>query len=338
MTAIDDSTKPSGLSRQGSKGGRRKPAPSPWRAKKIQSDKNPGGLASLNGKWGYVFTAPFFVMFLIFGLAPIVYSTVIAFFNWDPIGEIEFIGLKNFEDLLADDRFWLALVNTLEIWVLATFPALIGSIGLAAILRNKFLKGATAWRTILLVPNITSVIAVAIVFGQLFGRDFGMVNNVIEFFGFPRVDFIEDSFASHVAIASMITWRWMGYNALIFLASMLAIPNELYESASLDGASAWKQFLYVTLPGLRNTITFVLIVGTIGGLQVFAEPLTLGGGLSGGSSRQFSTLTLFLYEQAFASYQWGYAAAVGILITFIVLIVSAIKFFLTRRLADENTR
>ena len=124
MTAIDDSTKPSGLSRQGSKGGRRKPAPSPWRAKKIQSDKNPGGLASLNGKWGYVFTAPFFVMFLIFGLAPIVYSTVIAFFNWDPIGEIEYIGLKNFEDLLADDRFWLALGNTMEIWVLATFRAL----------------------------------------------------------------------------------------------------------------------------------------------------------------------------------------------------------------------
>lgn len=320
------------------KGARRKPAPSPWRQKKVKPAKESGGLTSLNGKWGYLFTAPFFIMFLIFGLAPIVYSTVIAFYNWDPIGEIEFIGLQNFNELLADDRFWLALRNTLEIWALATFPQLIGSIGLAAILRNKFLKGKTAWRTVLLVPNITSVIAVAIVFGQLFGRDFGMINNVIEIFGLPRVDFIEDSFASHVAIATMITWRWMGYNALIFLASMLAIPEELYESASLDGASAWKQFIYVTLPGLRNTITFVLIVGTIGGLQVFAEPLTLGGGLSGGSSRQFSTLTLFLYEQAFASYQWGYAAAVGILITVIVLIVSVINFVITRRLASEDTK
>ncbi|MEN9603322.1 MAG: hypothetical protein RL545_11 [Actinomycetota bacterium] len=317
-------------------GVRRKSAPSPWKPKKQKAAKASGGLTSLNGRWGYLFVAPFFVMFLIFGLAPIVYSTAIAFFNWDPVGEVKFIGIKNFQDLLVDDRFWLALRNTLEIWALSTFPQLIGSIGLAAILRHRFLKGATFWRTVLLVPNITSVLAVAIVFGQLFGRDFGMINNIITFFGGQRVDFIENSFASHVAIAAMITWRWMGYNALIFLASMLAIPEELYESAALDGASAWKQFIYVTLPGLRNTITFVLIVGTIGGLQVFAEPLTLGGGFSGGSSRQFSTLTLFLYEQAFASYQWGYAAAVGILITVIVLIVSVINFMITRRLADDR--
>jgi cellobiose transport system permease protein len=321
-----------------SRGDRRKSAPSPWRSKNPKRAKPVGGLQSLNGKWGYLFIAPFFVMFLIFGLAPIIYSTVIAFFNWDPIGKIEFIGTKNFQDLIADDRFWLALKNTLEIWALSTFPQLAGSIGIAAILRNKFLKGKTFWRTVLLVPNITSVIAVAIVFGQLFSRDFGIINNIIQFFGGDRIDFIENSFASHVAIAAMITWRWMGYNALIFLASMLAIPEELYESAALDGASAWKQFIYVTLPSLRNTITFVLIVGTIGGLQVFAEPLTLGGGLSGGSSRQFSTLTLFLYEQAFASYQWGYAAAVGILITVIVLIVSVINFFITRRLAGEDTK
>jgi cellobiose transport system permease protein len=307
---------------------------SPWKpAKKLN---NPNAVQSLNGRWGYLFTAPFFVMFLIFGLAPIVYSVYIAFFNWDALGTQEFIGMANFTELVADTRFWNALINTVDIWLLSTIPMLIFSIGLAAILHNPHLRGSTFWRTILLVPNITSVLAIAIVFGQLFGRDFGMVNIIIGALGFDHIDFIQGTTSSHVAIASMIVWRWTGYNALIFLAAMLAIPGELYESASLDGASKWKQFIYVTLPSLRNTITFVLIVGTIGGLQVFAEPLILGGSYNGGDSGQFSTLTLFLFEQAFVAYKWGYAAAIGIMITIIVAIVSFINFMITRKLAGDG--
>ncbi len=311
--------------------------PSPWKsANPNRKTSNPGAVPSLNGRWGYIFTAPFFVMFLIFGLAPIIYSIYIAFFNWDALGTQEFIGLANFNELVADARFWNALINTFDIWLLSTIPMLIMSIGLAAILHNPFLKGSTFWRTILLVPNITSVLAIAIVFGQIFGRDFGMVNIVIGALGFEHVDFVQGTTSSHIAIASMIVWRWTGYNALIFLAAMLAIPNELYESAQLDGAGKWKQFIYVTLPSLRNTITFVLIVGTIGGLQVFAEPLILGGSFNGGDSGQFSTLTLFLFEQAFVAYKWGYAAAIGIMITFIVAVVSIINFFITRRLAGAH--
>jgi cellobiose transport system permease protein len=214
---------------------------------------------------------------------------------------------------------------------------MIMAIGLASILRNPKLKGATFWRTILLVPNITSVLAIAIVFGQLFGRDFGLVNLALTYLGMPaHIDWIAEPLPSHIAIATMITWRWLGYNSLIFLASMLAIPAYLYESAELDGATKWQQFRYVTLPQLRNTITFVLIVGTIGGLQVFAEPLTLGGNMSGGDSRQFSTLTLFLYEQAFVNNRWGYAAAIGIFITIIVMIISAINFAITRSISSEE--
>jgi cellobiose transport system permease protein len=275
-------------------------------------------------------------MFLIFGLAPILFSIVIAFYNYDALGTQEFIGTANFEELFVDSRFWNALVNTIDIWLLSTIPMLIMSIGLAAILHNPNLRGSTFFRTILLVPNITSVLAIAIVFGQLFGRDFGMVNIIIGALGFEHVDFIQGTQSSHIAIASMIVWRWTGYNALIFLAAMLAIPGELYESASLDGAGKWKQFIYVTLPSLRNTITFVLIVGTIGGLQVFAEPLILGGSYNGGDSGQFSTLTLFLFEQAFVAYKWGYAAAIGIMITVIVAIVSVINFFITRKLAGDG--
>jgi cellobiose transport system permease protein len=311
--------------------------PSPWKPAKPQRKvNNVNAVPSLNGRWGYLFTAPFFVMFLIFGLAPIIYSVYIAFFNWDALGTQDFIGLANFEELFVDTRFWNALVNTLDIWLLSTIPMLIFSIGLAAILHNPALRGSTFFRTILLVPNITSVLAIAIVFGQLFGRDFGMVNIIVGALGFEHIDFVQGTTSSHVAIASMIVWRWTGYNALIFLAAMLAIPNELYESASLDGAGKFKQFIYVTLPSLRNTITFVLIVGTIGGLQVFAEPLILGGSFNGGDSGQFSTLTLFLFEQAFVAYKWGYAAAIGIMITVIVAIVSVINFFITRKLSGDG--
>ena len=314
---------------------RPKAAPSPWKPKK--QAKPESGIRSLNGKWGYLFIAPFVIMFLIFGLYPVVYSTQLAFYTYDPQSlEQTFVGLGNFTDLLADDRFWIALGNTFEIWALSTFPQMALAIGFAAILRNRFLKAKTFWRTILLVPNITSVIAVAIIFGQLFGRDFGLINLAIEKFGFEHIDFVENSFASHVAVATMITWRWVGYNSLIFLASMLAIPDDLYESAALDGAGAWKQFIYVTLPGLKNTITFVLIVGTIGGLQVFAEPLTLSGTSDGGSSHQLSTLTMFLYDQTFVSGKWGYGAAIGIMITIIVLIISLINFIVTRTVASED--
>jgi cellobiose transport system permease protein len=323
-----------------SDGGRPKPSPSPWKSSKpAKAKKAPPGLSVLNGNWAYLFTAPFFIMFIIFGMIPVFYSVYIAFFHWDPLDPSAqvFAGLDNFRTLWADANFWNATRNTFSIWLLATVPQLVMALGLAAILRSPVLKAATFWRTLLLVPNITSVLAVAIVFGQLFGRDYGMINLVLGGLGFDHVDFFEQTLPGHIAIAVMIIWRWVGYNSLIFLAAMLAIPSELYESAEIDGANAWKQFRYVTLPQLRNTITFFLVVGTIGGLQVFAEPLTIGGA-TGGSSRQVQTLTLFLYEQAFVNVNWGYGAAVGIAITIIVLIISALNFALTRRLSSEDSR
>jgi cellobiose transport system permease protein len=319
---------------------------SPWRgsakAAPRRKTKKPDGavVPSLQGNWGYLFTAPFVIMFLIFGLAPVIYSVYIAFFQWDPLDFTHnFVGLQNFTEVIGDYRFWLAVRNTFSIWALSTFPQMLMAILLANVLRNPKLRFKTFWRTILLVPNITSVLAVAIVFGQLFSRDFGLVNLAMTWLGFPHhTNFVSETLPGHIAIATMITWRWVGYNSLIFLAAMLAVPNELYEAAAIDGANRWRQFTSVTLPGIRNTITFVLVVGTIGGLQVFAEPLTLAGSESGGDSRQFSTLTLFLYEQAHMG-NWGYAATIGIMITFIVLIISGINFLLTRRIGSgENVQ
>jgi cellobiose transport system permease protein len=275
--------------------------------------------------WSQLFISPFFVMFIIFGFLPIAYSVYLAFFRWEPLDSSQtFIGLENFRNLWHDPIFWQSTRNTFSIWFFSTIPQMALALGLASILRNPRLRFRLLWQTIFLVPNITSVVAVAVVFGQLFGRDYGLINYVLHIFGVANINWQETTLASHIAIATMITWRWVGYNSLIFLASMNAIPNDLYESASLDGASRMQQFRYVTLPQLRNTITFMLIVGTIGGLQVFAEPATFGGNLSGGSSGQFSTLTLYLFRNVQEYTAYGYAAAVGIGITIIVLIISSV--------------
>jgi cellobiose transport system permease protein len=314
--------------------GRKNSPLTPWKSK---TKKPLPGVGSLNGRWGYFAIAPFFLIFFVFGVAPVVYSIYIAFFKWAPMEDPEFNGLNNFIFLLQDSDFWIAIRNTFSIWALSTFPQLFIAISLAAILRNKRLKGKSFWRTILLVPNITSIIAITIVFQQLFGREYGLINLILGLIpGVENIDFIEGVIPSHIQIATMITWRWVGYNILIFLASMLAIPDELYESASVDGASKWQQFRYVTLPSLKNTITFVLIVGTIGGLQVFAEPQQLNA--EGGSSKQFLTLTLFLFNQAFLNNKYGYAAAIGIAITIIVLIISAVNFWITRKISGEGSR
>ena len=317
------------------KGERSKTSLTPW--KKNKKPEVFPGVRSLNGRWGYLYVAPFIFMFVIFGLAPVIYSVYISFFHWDPLGDSTFVGLRNFNSLLHDSDFWLSIRNTFSIWGLSTFPQMIMAIGLANILRNTKLRGKSFFRTILLVPNITSVIAITIVFSQLFGRDFGIINDILSWLGLGHhIDFIEGVIPSHIQIAAMITWRWVGYNTLIFLASMLAIPNELYESASVDGATKRQQFRFVTLPQLKNTITFVLIVGTIGGLQVFAEPQQLAA--DGGSSKQFLTLTLFLYNQAFVNNKYGYAAAIGIMITFIVFIISTVNFFISRKISNDGTR
>jgi cellobiose transport system permease protein len=196
----------------------------------------------------------------------------------------------------------------------------------------------------LLVPNITSVVAVAYVFGSFFAVKHGLVNQIlVHVFGYTGpdgvgVDWQENALAGQIAISSMIAWRWVGYNSLIFLASMNAIPKDLYESSSLDGATRWQQFRFVTMPQLRNTITFMLVMGTIGGMSVFAEPSIYSGSPLGGDHSQFLTLTMYLFYYAYTVGNYGYASAIGIGIAVIVMVFSLTNFVLTRRIASEDSK
>ena len=283
---------------------------------------------------GYTFIAPFFIVFAIFGLFPILFTFWVSLHDWSLLGDRSWTGLANYTELVGDDRFWTALVNTLGIFVLATVPQLLMALALAQLL-NRRLRGLTFWRMGVLLPNITSVAAVGIIFTLLFARDFGLVNWLLGFVGVENIDWQEHRWSSWLAISVMVDWRWTGYNALIFLAALQAVPKDLYEAASIDGASQFRQFWSVTIPMLRPTIIFVTLISTIGGIQLFTEPLLFNSGanaISGGNTHQFQTLTMYLYEKAFVGQEFGYASTIAWVMVLVIALVAGINALMLRRI------
>ncbi|GAA2205993.1 sugar ABC transporter permease [Nonomuraea monospora] len=288
----------------------------------------------------YAYVAPFFLLFCAFGLFPLVYTAWVSLHEWTLLSDTqEFVGLGNYSTLLTDAYFWNATFNTLSIGVLSTVPQLALAIWLAHLL-NRRLRFQTVFRIALLLPNVTSVVAVVVIFSQLFGRDFGLINWMLSWFGVGHIDWAAGTATSHVALSVMIMWRWTGYNALIFLAAMQAVPRELYEAATIDGAGSFTQLRKITIPMIRPTIIFVVIVSTIGAMQIIAEPMLFGqssgggGGIAtGGPDRQFQTLALFVYEQGFANstFDFGYASAASWLMFVAVVVVAGINFLITRK-------
>jgi cellobiose transport system permease protein len=280
----------------------------------------------------YLYVFPFFLLFGIFGAFPLVYTAWVSLHEWSLLSETHtYIGFENYTALFADTYFWNALWNTLQILVLSTVPQLIMAVVLAHVLNTR-LRGSTFWRMSALLPNITSVVAVTIIFGQLFGRDYGLINWILELFGAGKINWQSGEATSQIAISVMVIWRWTGYNALIYLAAMQAVPNDLYAAASLDGATSFQQLRKITLPAIRPTIIFTVIVSTIGGLQILAEPLLFGGGLTGGSDRQFQTLSLYLYEVGFGRFDFGYASAAAWVMFGIIVLFALINYLFTSRL------
>ncbi|MET7279299.1 sugar ABC transporter permease [Kribbella sp. NPDC005582] len=281
----------------------------------------------------YLFIAPFFVLFAIFGAFPLVYTGWVSLHDWHLIGDHTFVGLANYTALFADPDFWNALKNTVGIFVLATVPQLVMALSVANLLNRK-IRARTFFRMGVLIPNVTSVAAVGIVFGQLFARDVGLVNYVITRFGLDAVDWQANTWSSWIAIATMVDWRWTGYNTLILLGAMQAIPKDLYEAAELDGASLWQQFWRVTVPLLRPTLVFTVIISTIGGLQLFTEPVIFGNGrMLGGSLGQFQTVAMYMYETAFQRFQYGYGAAIAWSLFGLIVVFSMINLLIVRRAA-----
>ncbi|MFD9126690.1 carbohydrate ABC transporter permease [Kitasatospora sp. NPDC059571] len=285
----------------------------------------------------YLYVAPFFAVFGLFGLFPMLYTGYVSMTGWRadrPGSGSTWVGLDNYRTLLADPFFWNALRNTLGIGLLATVPQLLLALGLAHLL-NYRVRGRTLFRLGVLLPNVTSVAAVTLIFVQLFGRDFGLVNWALGLFGVDHIDWQAGTLSSWTAIAAIVTWRWTGYNALIYLAAMQSVPFELYEAAAIDGAGRWRQFRSITVPLLRPTILFTVIVSTIGALQLFGEPMLFSqqqDPTTGGSQHQFQTLALYSYNQFWGRFKYGYGAAVSWAMFLIIVVVVAANLLAARRM------
>ncbi len=311
-----------------------KPRPSTAAPPPVPAPERGRLLSRIDTRWSpYLFIAPFFVVFAVFGIYPLVYTAWVSMHDWEIAGKGEFVGLANYTALFADADFWNAVVNTLGMLVLATVPQLVIALALAALLNQK-LRGATFLRMGVLIPIVTSVAAVGIVFSQIYDRDVGMANGLLSLFGVEPVDWRADKWSSWIAISSMVNWRWTGYNAIIYLAAMQSVPRELYEAARIDGAGRLRQFRSITVPMIRPAVIFTVIVSTIAGMQLFTEPLMFGQGayaISGGSLRQFQTVAMYMFEKAFRDFDYGYGSAVAWMIFLLIMLLTAVNFLITRK-------
>lgn len=298
-------------------------------------------LSQADVKWSpYLYIAPFFILFGVVGLFPLLYTSYLSLFDRELLDfESTFIGFDNYTELLADSQFWNALFNTISIFVLSSVPQIAVAVAVAALL-NARLRMPTAWRVGVLLPYVVSLVAVGLIFSNLFGSNYGLINSLLEAVGLDRIEWQSNWFASHLAIATMVNWRWTGYNALIVLAAMKAIPKEIHEAALIDGASAMRRFFSVTLPLLRPTLIFVVVTSTIGGLQIFTEPKlfdTMPGSNNGGAENQFQTITLYMYQTAFETQRLGYASAIAWVLFLVIIVFALANFLLTRRIAASGT-
>ncbi|MEV0171520.1 sugar ABC transporter permease [Streptomyces sp. NPDC050803] len=288
----------------------------------------------------YAAISPFYLLFLGFGLIPVGFSLYLSFHRWDGLGSMEWAGLSQYQYLIGDSDFWNAIGNTIVIWALATFPMILLAM-VTAVMLNSAVRFKSVYRVAYFLPNITSVVALAIVFGSIFSTNFGLVNAVLQAVGIDQVAWLNTPWGIKVAIASLMTWQWTGYNAIIFLAGLQTVPSDLYEAARMDGAGPVQTFFRITLPLLRPTLLFVLVVSTVTGLQSFSEPQVLlqttanDSTYAGGPGHAGQTMVLYFFQQTFDNNDFGYGAAVAWGIFLVVVLFSIVNWRLVRRRGED---
>ncbi|MBT2291660.1 sugar ABC transporter permease [Paenibacillus albidus] len=284
----------------------------------------------------YTFISPFFILFSIFGLYPIFFTIYLSFFKWDALGPMKFVGMKNYELVTSDPTFWISFTNTLIMGLMGTVPQIIVALLLAVLLHSGMTKFKKTFRILYFMPNITSIVAVTLVFSTLFGNN-GMINWLLNGLGLDSMAFNSGWWGVKIAISTMVMWRWTGYNAIIFLSGLQSIPMDLYEAARIDGANRRQQLTFITLPLLRPFIVFVTLLSTIGALQLFTEPYVFLGQSGTGSTRQEGiTMVTYLYSEAFRNGFFGTAAATAVLLFVVTIIFSLLNMLVSSRMGGET--
>ena len=290
----------------------------------------------------YLYVLPFFALFALVGLYPLVYSGYLSFFSWPRFGPHhgDSVGFANYAHVLQDPVFHKAFWNTIGIFLLSSVPQVVTATVIAAMLDTQ-LRGRTWWRMSVLLPFVVAPAATALIFGSLFADKTGLINEMIHALGLPKVGWHSHRFASWTAIASMVNYRWTGYNTLIILAAMQAVSRQLYEAASIDGAGRVQQFFHITLPSISPTMLFVVITSTIGGLQIFTEPRLFDTNLQfqGGADYQYQTLTMYVFNTSNSSTDpYPRAAAATWIIVLIIIAIALLNFALTRLVQRRSAR
>ena len=270
---------------------------------------------------GYLFVLPYLIYFMAFVAYPLVFSIILMFNRWNIVTPMEWIGVKNFVRMIHDPLFFKSLGNT-AIFLIIHIPLQIAVALGFAILLNSRIRLRPLFRAVYFMPVVVSGVVVTILWQQLYSYDYGILNAVTTAIGLPKIPWLIDANYAMPSIAIMATWKNVGIYIVLFLVGLQNIPAELYEAASLDGASGVNKFFHVTLPMLNPTIIAIMVLSTIGGFSLFIEPYVLTGG--GPMQSTLSTM-LYIYNQAFYFDHMGYAATLGIVFAVIILSVVAVQ-------------
>ena len=282
----------------------------------------------------YLAISPFYVLFAVFGIFPLIYGIYLSTQKWDGLGPSTFVGFDQFVRLFNDSQFYTSVFNTVAIFIIGLVPAIIGALLAACILSQAKLRASGFYQTLLFLPQMTSLVAVAIVFQSLFGNNFGLINHFLTSFGFGALPWLSNTWLVKIVIACMVIWRGLGYFMVVFLAGIAAIPSEIYDAGKVDGAGAVRSFWSLTLPLLRPSIVFVALIGTISGFHLFTEPNVLFPGTGGPNNSGLSMMLLqvqyFGGSAGIRIPDLGYATVVGWAVFVILLGVSVFNSRLLR--------
>lgn len=274
----------------------------------------------------YYLIMPTVLVFGLFMIYPIVNSFYLSFLDFSG-GTYTFTGLSNYIMLFKDPVFYKSLGNTV-LYLVVQVPLMIGlALVIAVLIEQKFIRGRGFFRMSVFLPTITSLVAYSLIFKVLFNTDRGLINYIVTLFGGEKIQWIYSAWPARFSIIISITWRWVGYNMIILLAGIQSIPEELYESAQIDGAGFWQKLFYITIPMIKQIILFTTITSTIGTLQLFDEPYIL---TQGGPNNATITLGQYLYNNGFKFLKYGFASALGYVMVFIIGMLSVIQLKFTK--------
>lgn len=273
---------------------------------------------------GYLFMIPTILVVGTFVVLPILYAVFLSLQKVKLLGgiEYEFVGFRNFRQLVEDERVWIALKNTAE-YVAIVVPTQTVLALILAVTLNAGIRGKNWWRILYFLPTVTSSAVLTLIFMWIYNTD-GLLNDFLAFVGLPTYNWLGDPAVALKGIMIMNIWSTAPFYMVIYLAALQDIPQKLYEAAELDGANEWQKFIYITIPILKPVTFFVVAIGVIGTFQLFDQSYIFSGG-TGGPNNATLTVVLLIYQAVFRNLQMGYAAAIAFLLAAIIITITLIQ-------------